>query len=637
MASPAIGVVITGKSDLDAVFAKTSKQLDAFRKQSEVTTRQIDKMTATKGITDLTKGFQSASIASFDFLKNITRSVDSLGLLTGAGSIAGLTALSGKIATFGQSQLNASRGINMNVKSLSTWQNAAVAAGSTADDATSSISGLEKAVTDMKFKNSPANGGAAQILGNGWQQKYKSDADILIGISTKLQGLHGANKASNMQLAETTFGLSQGFTQDFLGRGPAYVRQQLALASKHSMDDGQADKLDKLANGFSLLGSSMKEAGVAAAASIAPKLTPALDGLSTWIDAHQKAVGDFVGVVTALGVGLTALKVGKMVLPKITIPRADIGGCGCGGGLPGNMPGGKPGSGLHNLLLLGPGGIAWEVLTNGIPDIPDTPGLKRQFPGLSGGSGPDRGPGWWQQNLGINFQNSIRGLEGKTGVLFPDIEAEVRKDAKAAGIDPDRAVAQFRVEGGGYNKVSPAGAFGPSQLMPGTAAMLGVPTSVDDPNYDWRQNVAAGIRYQKMMQQQFGNQDAALGAYNWGPDAMKRWNGDPSTMPAETQKYIATIDGLTGSATMPASKEPADGGLSATAGAIAAAAALHAGEYRSAITGKWESSDSDANKNGEVHLYIHPSEGTKVRTRQRGAVQAKTGTAMPDSFSTGWR
>jgi hypothetical protein len=102
--------------------------------------------------------------------------------------------------------------------------------------------------------------------------------------------------------------------------------------------------------------------------------------------------------------------------------------------------------------------------------------------------------------------------------LPPDVEAEVRKDALKNHIDPDAAVDQFRIEGGGYNNVSPSGAFGPSQLMPGTAGDLGVAQSVDDPTYSWQANVDAGTRYMKQMQAMFpGDPDRALVAYNWGP------------------------------------------------------------------------------------------------------------------------
>ncbi|WP_284946040.1 phage tail tip lysozyme [Acidisoma cladoniae] len=316
MAAPAIGVVITGKSDLDKVFAKTGKQIDLFRAQSQRSRQALDKMTDTRGIAGLTKGFQGASLASFDFLKNISRSVDAMGVLTGAGSIAGIVGLSDKFATFGQAQLNASRGINMNVKTLSTWQNAAAAAGSSAESATSSISGMEKAVTEMTNMGAPGMGYANQFLGAGWATRYKTDTDKFLAISKAVSGLQGDAKAKAMSELEGAFQISPDFMQDVLARGPAYVQKELDTASKHSMNDDQANKLDGLATSFSHLGSSVKDAGVAAATYLSPVLTPALNGLSDWIDNHQKAFGEFeLGIGSLVG-SLTSLKLLKMVLPK---------------------------------------------------------------------------------------------------------------------------------------------------------------------------------------------------------------------------------------------------------------------------------------------------------------------------------
>ncbi|MBV9782458.1 MAG: lytic transglycosylase domain-containing protein, partial [Acidisphaera sp.] len=135
------------------------------------------------------------------------------------------------------------------------------------------------------------------------------------------------------------------------------------------------------------------------------------------------------------------------------------------------------------------------------------------------------------------------------GQLAPDIEHEVVMQALRQGIDPNRAVALFRTEAGGYNRVSPAGAFGPAQLMPGTARELGVADDPNAPGYDWRQNVAAGVRYFAQQYQRFGNYDAAEAAYNAGPGGrgVGRFaaTGDPSDLPNETQRYVSTIDRLT--------------------------------------------------------------------------------------------
>jgi Transglycosylase SLT domain len=153
----------------------------------------------------------------------------------------------------------------------------------------------------------------------------------------------------------------------------------------------------------------------------------------------------------------------------------------------------------------------------------------------------------WPSSTGDGEEAELqrRGLGlGNAPPLAPDVEAEVRTAAAANGIDPDIAAAQFRQEAGGYDKHSAAGAFGPAQLMPDTAKGLGVATSTDDPNYSWQSNADAGVRYFKeMLTQYHGNYVQALVAYNWGPGNADKWNGDPSTLPKETQIYLARILG----------------------------------------------------------------------------------------------
>lgn len=76
--------------------------------------------------------------------------------------------------------------------------------------------------------------------------------------------------------------------------------------------------------------------------------------------------------------------------------------------------------------------------------------------------------------------------------------------------------AVIKVESGGKAKaVSPKGASGLMQLMPGTAKELGV-TDVFDP----QQNVEAGSKYLNQQIDEFGDQKLALAAYNWGPGNM---------------------------------------------------------------------------------------------------------------------
>jgi soluble lytic murein transglycosylase-like protein len=114
--------------------------------------------------------------------------------------------------------------------------------------------------------------------------------------------------------------------------------------------------------------------------------------------------------------------------------------------------------------------------------------------------------------------------------------AEITAAAKKYGIDPALLAGLVKQESGfNPNAGSPAGARGLTQLMPATAAGLGV-TNVLDP----AQSLEGGAKYLRAQLDAFGGDvTRALAAYNAGPGAVKRYGGVPPY--AETQNYVRAV------------------------------------------------------------------------------------------------
>jgi soluble lytic murein transglycosylase-like protein len=113
--------------------------------------------------------------------------------------------------------------------------------------------------------------------------------------------------------------------------------------------------------------------------------------------------------------------------------------------------------------------------------------------------------------------------------------AEIDAAAKKYNVDPALLRGLIRQESNfNPNAGSPAGARGLTQLMPGTAAALGVDPSVP------AQAIEGGAKYLRQQLDKFGNDPAkALAAYNAGPGAVQRYGGVPPY--AETQNYVRKV------------------------------------------------------------------------------------------------
>jgi hypothetical protein len=112
----------------------------------------------------------------------------------------------------------------------------------------------------------------------------------------------------------------------------------------------------------------------------------------------------------------------------------------------------------------------------------------------------------------------------------------IEEAGRRHGIDPALIRAVIQVESGGNPQaVSRAGAQGLMQLMPATAAEMGV----ENP-FDPVQNIHAGTRYlRRLLDRYQGDRRLALAAYNWGMGNVEK---RPEAMPGETRNFIRKVE-----------------------------------------------------------------------------------------------
>lgn len=133
-----------------------------------------------------------------------------------------------------------------------------------------------------------------------------------------------------------------------------------------------------------------------------------------------------------------------------------------------------------------------------------------------------------------NPSNPVAGVSQTTG-LDAGYHDVIAASAKKYNIDPALVSAVAEVESGFHqDAVSDAGAVGIMQLMPDTAASLGI-----NP-YDANQNIDGGAKYLSQLLQTFGGDiRKAVAAYNAGPQAVRDYGGVPPY--GETEAYVDSV------------------------------------------------------------------------------------------------
>lgn len=143
------------------------------------------------------------------------------------------------------------------------------------------------------------------------------------------------------------------------------------------------------------------------------------------------------------------------------------------------------------------------------------------------------------------FEHLHARLAGLGDLNTIDLRQTVADQANAQGVPPAIALAVAMQESGiqqyhadGSLVMGKAGEIGVMQLMPDTAAQLGVDAT------DPIQNIKGGVQLLGSLYSQFGSWPLALVAYNWGPGNLQKYltsGRNPNTYQSVMQHYALPI------------------------------------------------------------------------------------------------
>ncbi len=122
-----------------------------------------------------------------------------------------------------------------------------------------------------------------------------------------------------------------------------------------------------------------------------------------------------------------------------------------------------------------------------------------------------------------------------------DIASHVAEAAQRFGLPETWIYAVLRTESAGrIGAVSPAGAMGLMQLMPGTWDRQRSRYGLGSDPFDPHDNILAGTSYLRELYDSYGA-TGFLAAYNAGPGRYEDWRDRGRALPAETRAYVAKI------------------------------------------------------------------------------------------------
>lgn len=499
---------------------------------------------------------------------------NSLGLVFGAGSIAGAGALVANWGAVGVATGNAARGIGIAAGRLRTLRGAAELAGVGADEMTGSLGALATTLQDAAFGRNNEAAAMLNSLGIATRRTASGAVDAEAALGDLADAIAKQTNPQTQARIAGMFGVQALLPMLRKGRAgwTAYIKDIERLGAVSEETQRQSEELGTSIN-------RLKGAASGVATTIesewSRKFGRAIDGMTEWTAANKSTAASITEVAGALGVMAVAARIHPILglvtglvegAALIYANWADIGGFfdrklaeiddAFRRSEWWQRQTGK--DAVHDAYwwsfgLVGKGGLLWDTdKGSAAAATPAAPPASQLVPPAAPAA-----PGVMPVPGGVASPTSASIVSKAAANAVPSagISQAVRRwdpqvNALSAkyGIDPNFVWRIMQQESGGrqFGKdglplTSSAGAIGPMQVMPGTFADMarryGIKGGITDPDA----NIEAGVAYLSEQLKRFGNEPTAAAAYNAGPERVKDNIADGRPLPSETKKYIASI------------------------------------------------------------------------------------------------
>ncbi len=550
------------------------------------------------GLSTIGSGLQKVTTAAKGAARSVASIAAPLAAITGFGTIAGVAALAANFGKTAVAAKNAAGVLGMPSQELQRYQGAARLAGLASDDMTSGLKSLGATFEDSVTGRNLEAAGAMNQFGISVHRLKNGSIDTTRALRDIANVIQRMPNAQAQQRFASIFGLEQllpllqkgGDGIDALvnkAKAIGYVLTpaQIAAGERYNEQmiqlDMSADKL-KVSLGNALAPALERVIGAVGRLVdkygdvVATKVAEYAERLADWIDrtdwdAVARRVGRFVdeiGGVKTIAIALAAITfsgpIGGLIMMAAGMAK-----------LIRLVP-----AVVRGLKSIGTASVAAEAASAAAGGAAEAAGAAGAASGGAGAAAAGASAGWlarlmpWllKGGVALTLMTHSEGLNNgedaylaqkraqeKTGWSGDPVGEKIKAAAEANPVaqsekprsGPDALFAEleskYRLPSGlldsvwsaesqrGKSMLSPAGAEGHFQFMPGTARQYGVKNP-----YDLRESANGAARmYADLLAQNGGDLTRALAAYNWGQGNLSRKGLENA--PAETRGYIRKV------------------------------------------------------------------------------------------------